>query len=277
MKILISADLEGVNGVVSPKDIIPGEAGYETARVLMTEEVNSVVCGALAAGADQVIVCDAHEDAQNLRFDLLDERAWLIRGETRNDSMVHGIDATFDGLILLGYHAMFGTQKAVLDHSYDQRLIRSLEVNGVPYGEAGVNGLLAAEHGVPLLMATGDDALEREMKSFDENVDVAVVKYAQGRYCARCLPQRESTGLLFDMAVKAVKDAPSKVCKPVPEQITMGVTFQQTCMADGAMRVKGVRRNGAMSVLYPCTSMQEYMEMRQIIFQAAAEFYDSRF
>ena len=41
MKFFISADLEGNNGVVSPQDIIPGEAGYEAARVFMTDDVNA--------------------------------------------------------------------------------------------------------------------------------------------------------------------------------------------------------------------------------------------
>lgn len=53
-KIFISADMEGVNGVVSPSDIILGELGYETARVLMTEEVNAVVEGCLRGGATEI-------------------------------------------------------------------------------------------------------------------------------------------------------------------------------------------------------------------------------
>ena len=51
MKIFISADLEGTNGIVSPGDIIPGEAGYEAARVLMTEEVNAAIEGLYMGGA----------------------------------------------------------------------------------------------------------------------------------------------------------------------------------------------------------------------------------
>ena len=74
MKIFISADLEGTNGIVSPGDIIPGEAGYEAARVLMTEEVNAAIEGLYMGGATAVTVCDSHEIAQNIRIDLLDER-----------------------------------------------------------------------------------------------------------------------------------------------------------------------------------------------------------
>lgn len=277
MKFFISADLEGTNGVVSPGDIIPGEPGYERARILMTDEVNAAVDGLFEGGAAEVIVCDSHEVAQNLRFDLLDERATLISGATRPDSMVHSIDCSYDGLVLLGHHAMFGTEKAVLDHTYDQYLIRELKVNDVSYGEVGINALFAAEQGVPLIMTSGDDALYRESKKFYKDVEVAQVKIAEGRYCAKCLPKKQSLELIKNTAKKAAQSVKDKVCVPVPEKITMEVTFQQTCMADGAMRVKGMVRKGPMTVSCHCDSMKEYMEMRQVIFLAAAEFYDSRF
>lgn len=277
MKFFISADLEGTNGVVSPGEIIPGEAGYEGARVLMTQEVNAAVRGLFDGGATEVLVCDSHEVAQNIRVDLLDERAFLLRGDCRPDSMVHSIDSSYDGLILLGHHAMFGTQGAVLDHTYDQYLIREMKVNDTAYGEVGVNALYAAEQGVPFIMTSGDDALEKEAKAFCEDVDVAVVKYAQGRYSAKCLPRKEGLDLIYTKAKKAAENAKTKTCVKVPKDITMEITFQQTVMADGAERVKGLVRKGPMTVSYKCDSMKEYMEMRQVIFRAASEFYDSRF
>lgn len=277
MKFFISADLEGTNGVVSPGEIIPGELGYEAARILMTEEVNAAVRGLFDAGADEVLVCDSHEVAQNIRVDLLDERAFLLRGDCRPDSMVHSIDSSYDGLLLLGHHAMFGTQNAVLDHTYDQYLIREMKVNDTAYGEVGINALYAAEQGVPFIMASGDDALEKEAQAFCAEVEIAVVKYAQGRYSAKCLPRKAGLDLIYDKAKKAAENAKNVACAKIPEEITMEITFQQTVMADGAERVKGIVRKGPMTVAYKCASMKEYMEMRQVIFRAASEFYDSRF
>lgn len=277
MKIFISADLEGVNGVVSPGDIIPGEPGYEASRVLMTEEVNAVVEGLFQGGATEITVCDSHEIAQNLRYDLLDERVSLISGATRDGSMVHSIDSSYDGLVLLGHHAMFGTQNAVLDHTYDQYLIRELKVNGMPLGEFGLNSLVAAERGVPVIMTSGDDALEREAKAFCSDVEVAVVKKAEGRFCAKCLPKAESKRLLTDTARRAVSTIQERCCVEVPESPVLEITFQQTCMADGTMRVKDIKRIGPMTIEYACSSMSEVMDMRQVISDAAAEFFDRRF
>ena len=277
MKIFISADLEGVNGVVSPGDIIPGEPGYEASRVLMTEEVNAVVEGLFQGGATEITVCDSHEIAQNLRYDLLDERVSLISGATRDGSMVHSIDSSYDGLVLLGHHAMFGTQNAVLDHTYDQYLIRELKVNGMPLGEFGLNSLVAAERGVPVIMTSGDDALELEAKAFCPDVEVAVVKKAEGRFCAKCLPKAESKRLLTDTARRAVSTIQERCCVEVPESPVLEITFQQTCMADGTMRVKDIKRTGPMTIEYACSSMSEVMDMRQVISDAAAEFFDRRF
>ena len=277
MKIFISADLEGVNGVVSPGDIIPGEPGYEASRVLMTEEVNAVVEGCFQGGASEITVCDSHEISQNLRYDLLDERVNLISGCTRDGSMVHSIDSTYDGLILLGHHAMFGTQNAVLDHTYDQYMIRELKVNGTALGEFGLNSLVAAEKGVPVIMTSGDDALEREAKAFCSDVEVAVVKKAEGRYCAKCLPKAESRKILTETARKAVSGITDQKCVDVPVSPVLEITFQQTCMADGTMRVKDIRRTGPMTVEYACSSMEEVMDMRQVISDAAGEFFDRRF
>ena len=227
MKFFISADLEGTNGVVSPGEIIPGESGYEAATVLMTEEVNAAVRGLFDAGADEVLVCDSHEIAQNIRVDLLDERAFLIRGDCRPDSMVQSIDSSYDGLILLGHHAMFGTQNAVLDHTYDQHLVRELKVNDTPYGEVGINALYAAEQGVPFIMASGDDALGREAKAFCEETEIAVVKYAQGRYSAKCLPRKAGLDLIYAKAKRAAENAKAKMWAESLDMFPVGIARRQ--------------------------------------------------
>ena len=118
MRIFISADLEGINGIVAPEDVEEVGAGYQQARIFMTEEVNAVVDGAFAGGATEVVVCDSHNISQNIKVEMLDERAQITRGDTRRNSMVHGLDESFDGLILVGYHAKFGTQNAILDHTF---------------------------------------------------------------------------------------------------------------------------------------------------------------
>jgi D-aminopeptidase len=56
MRVLISADMEGVTGVTCPEDVRPGSARWEYFRVMLTGDVNAAVDGFCAAGADEVLV-----------------------------------------------------------------------------------------------------------------------------------------------------------------------------------------------------------------------------
>jgi D-amino peptidase len=60
VQVYISADMEGVTGLVGADDVQVGGVDYEQGRVMMTGDVNAAVRGALAAGATRVLVNDAH-------------------------------------------------------------------------------------------------------------------------------------------------------------------------------------------------------------------------
>jgi D-amino peptidase len=80
LKVYISADMEGITGLVDADDVQPHGRDYERGRVMMTEDVNAAIRGAFNAGAASVLVNDAHGPMRNLRPDVLDPRALLIKG-----------------------------------------------------------------------------------------------------------------------------------------------------------------------------------------------------
>ena len=92
LKVYISADMEGIDGVASRLQTSSADAEYPKYRRLMTLEVNAAVEGAFLAGATEVLVSDSHGNAQNIDHELLDPRAILIRAWPRALGMVHGID-----------------------------------------------------------------------------------------------------------------------------------------------------------------------------------------
>ncbi len=79
MKVFISADIEGIAGVMRPEQCNPAHADYAAARELMEQEVNAAIDGAFAGGATAVTVADSHAMMQNLRADRLDGRARWCR------------------------------------------------------------------------------------------------------------------------------------------------------------------------------------------------------
>ena len=65
-------------------------------KLLLTKEVVAAANGAISAGADEIIIKDAHDSARNIDMDELPDKAKLIRGWTGDPlSMVAGIDESF--------------------------------------------------------------------------------------------------------------------------------------------------------------------------------------
>lgn len=91
MRVYVSADMEGITGLVDADDVQPGGRDYERGRSMMAEDVNAAVRGALAAGAHEILVNDAHGPMRNLRPDDLHPRARLVRGKPKQMIMLEGL------------------------------------------------------------------------------------------------------------------------------------------------------------------------------------------
>ncbi len=100
MKILISADMEGVVGVVTGEQLSPQGFEYQRFREFMTQEVNTAIEAAFAAGATEIVVADSHGNGQNLLIEKLPKNITLVRAWPRPLLMVQGIDETFAGCYL---------------------------------------------------------------------------------------------------------------------------------------------------------------------------------
>ena len=79
MKLYISADIEGVTGIVHWDEADSGKSGYAEFRERMTEEVVAACAGAEAAGVEEILVKDAHATARNIFAERLPRCARLIR------------------------------------------------------------------------------------------------------------------------------------------------------------------------------------------------------
>lgn len=91
MRICISADMEGITGLLDADGVQPGGRDYEQGRLMMAEDVNAAVRGALAAGATDIVVNDAHGPMRNLLPETLHPAVRLIRGKPKNMGMLEGL------------------------------------------------------------------------------------------------------------------------------------------------------------------------------------------
>ncbi|HKE55466.1 MAG TPA: M55 family metallopeptidase, partial [Pyrinomonadaceae bacterium] len=78
MKIYISADMEGVVGVVTGDQLVPQGFEYQRFREFMTQEVNAAIEGARAAGATDIVVSDSHGNGENLLIEKLPRDVLLV-------------------------------------------------------------------------------------------------------------------------------------------------------------------------------------------------------
>ncbi|MCX7799961.1 MAG: M55 family metallopeptidase [Fimbriimonadales bacterium] len=256
MRVFVSADIEGVTGVTT-WDQCGGPASsrfdFVFARQMMAHDVNSAIRGAKAAGAELVVVKDSHGNSKNLTADLLVGGAQLVSGVGCGpiDGMMQGIDGTFDACVLVGYHAMAGTPRAVMEHTMSGQVHR-LWFNGREIGEIGLSAGLAGRYGVPVVAVTSDEAGCAEARALVPEVATAAVKEGYGRYMARCLPP-EATGPLIEAAVRDGLERRSEIAPVVFDgPVEVRVEFNRAESADLCERLPGVRRVDGYTVAADC-------------------------
>ena len=213
MKIFISADIEGIGGVVRGEQSSRDSADYAHARKLMTAEVNSAIQGAFDGGATEVVVTDAHSIGLNLISDEVDERARLILGTPRRLGMMEGVDLGFDAAFFIGYHAAAGTAQAIIAHSYRRR-VAEIRLNGRKVGEIGFNAALAGHFNVPVVLISGDEAVCAEARAMVPDILAAPVKKGLGAYSALCLHPKQAQALIHQSAKQALSSTEREPCRP---------------------------------------------------------------
>lgn len=259
MKVFISADLEGISGVVAGAQIGPEGQEYERVRRLMTGEVNAAVEGALAAGATDILVNDAHWSMRNILLEDLHPAARLISGTPKPLCMMQGIDEGFDVAFFVGYHAQAGTPRSVLDHTY-AGIVYQVLLNGQPMGETGLNAALAGYFGVPVVLLTGDKRVVEEGQALlGPRLRGVVVKESYGRVAAKCLPPSVARERIRAAAEEALRSpaAPFRIAPP----ITLTVDFTSSAHVDMAECIPGVRREGGRRVTY---THEDYLTLYKV-------------
>lgn len=184
LKVYISADLEGVVGVVTSDQLGPSGFEYQRFRGFMTEEVNSAIRAAVAAGATEIVVSDSHGNGENLLLEKLPQDIRVVRSWPRPLMMMEGIDSTFDAAILIGYHASTANPVGVRAHTLSSANLTAVRLNGRDLPEAGLNAAIAGHFGVPVVMISGDDAIVEEAGELLGDVEGAVVKWATSFHSA---------------------------------------------------------------------------------------------
>ena len=235
MDVYISADIEGITGLVSWSQCSRPDGGsfdFAFARRMMAHDVNAAVRGARRGGAERILIKDSHGNSKNLLIDDLEPGVELVSGHgSRTDGMMQGVDASFGCAMLVGYHAMAGTLGGIMEHTITGGVHR-LWVNGVETGEMGLSAGVAGVYGVPVAMVSSDAAGCAEASVLLPGVEVAVTKEGYGRYMGRLLHPSETVSLIEGAAERAVRRAREIAAKRYAEPATVRVEFNRAEEAD---------------------------------------------
>ena len=205
VKILIAVDSEGPTGVDEywARNRKPEDPAAHRFRQLMTGDVNAAIQGCLAGGATEVYVKDDGFRDQNLLLERLDKRAKLLPAGTR---LLQGLDHSFSGVMLVGFHAMEGAEDAVLAHTWSSRRRRRYWFNGVEGGEVVAYAIVAGhDHRVPIVLATGCTGLCREVRELlGAEVVTVPVKRLRGDGTVELFPAERTYKSIVSGAKRAV-------------------------------------------------------------------------
>jgi D-amino peptidase len=225
MKIYISADLEGVTGVTHFNEVDKKHADYNHYREQMTAEVSAACEGALAAGATEIYVKDAHASGRNLIHTKLPQSVRLIRGWSEHPfSMVEGLDESFDGVLMVGYHSRAGSSTDPLAHTITGRLAL-IKVNDQLASEFALHAYAAAMMEVPVVFLSGDEGICEEARCLIKGIKTVAVKTGVGRSTISMHPSR-AIGEIRKGVQAALETDLSVYQVPLPKDFTVEVRYK---------------------------------------------------
>ena len=251
MRVFITTDLEGVAGVLLDSQVgVDGDhPEYQRARRLLTHEVNAAVEGALAGGADEVLVDDGHSSGSNFIFDELHPGARYVMGAARPDwlpGLAEGFDATF----FIGCHAMAGTRGAVRDHTMSSVAWHRMWINGKPMGEIGLWVAIAGHYQVPCLLVSGCEKACREAADLVPGIETVVTKHGLSRYAAVLEPAEKVRAMIRDRSEAALASAETIQPYGLEAPVEIRVEYNNSGFADQVRIIPGRARVDARTIAY---------------------------
>ncbi len=216
MKIYICTDLEGVTGVFKFKQTREQDTpDFREAMRLLMGDVAAVAEGLREGGATEILVIDGHDGGNNFLPECMVPGVRYLTGWPRS-SPICGLDESFAGVVLLGYHAMNGTPDGVLHHTQSSLAESKYWYDDVERGEIYQSAVVAGHYNVPVILVTGDEAACREARAtLGEDVPTVAVKKGISREAAILLAAEETRLLLIEGAKQAMAALPKlKPYKP---------------------------------------------------------------
>lgn len=258
MRVYISADIEGTTGICNWDETEMGSQNWNYFKEQMTREVAAACKGAFAAGADEVVIKDAHDSARNIIPSGLPKgNVKLIRGWAGDpECMMSGIEQGFDAVLYTGYHSAASVIGNPLSHTMTTSVQRVI-INGVLANEFMINTLTAGYYGVPVAFLSGDKDLCEFAKNFVSGMETVATNEGNGNSVLSLHP--ETACELIEQQVKTALSGDLTLCQvKMPEAFEVVVEYKKHQSATRYANYPGAERVDSMSIRY---AAKDYMDV----------------
>jgi len=206
LRVLLYYDMEGVSGLDQVRGLFYPTEEYTRAREWLTNDVNAVVDGLFAGGADAVDVVDAHGSGNpepDILLDRMDSRARLV---VRREAFRTYVDLTeegvYDAVAAVCMHSKTGgggfaahTGTVGMDWILNDMSVNETEIIAYSWGRVSV----------PVVFASGDDRLRQQL-AWMPWLEYVEVKKAEGAGDAELRPFEEVHAEMRTAAERAVEN-----------------------------------------------------------------------
>jgi D-amino peptidase len=265
LKVYISADMEGIAGVVTGEQLGPPGFEYERFRGFMTNEVLAAIDGARAAGATEILVSDSHGNGQNLLIERFPKDVQIVRAWPRPLAMMQGIDSSFDAVLFVGFHSGTTSTEGVRAHTMSSANLADVRLNGVSVPEAGLDAAIAGHYRVPVAMISGDDAAVKEAQALLGPIEGAVVKWSYGFHSARTLTPEASCERIREAAKAGLARLSRMKPYELKTPVTLDVRFKNYRPSEVLAYLPIVERTDAHAIRFRGKDMLETIRFLEFL------------
>lgn len=267
MKVYISVDIEGVAGITHWDEATKTHATYPEFRALMTAEALAACRGAIAAGATEILLKDAHDSGRNILTEELPDCVQIIRGWSGYPaSMIQELDASFAAAMFIGYHSRAGAEGNPLAHTMNLTVEHML-LNGTPVSEFALHAYAAALHRVPVVLVSGDEGLSKEVKELNRHITAVAVSHGIGRSTISLAPQK-SRRLIEAAATTALRGDRQACQLTLPDRFTLDIVFNNPTNAYAASWYPGASHVGNRTARFETSDYFEVMRAVKFMLKA---------
>jgi D-amino peptidase len=264
-KVFISVDMEGISGISGADQLAATGAEYNRSRKLMADDANAAIRGARAGGATEIVVNDSHGSMRNLRLEDLEPGARLISHGFKRSGMMEGLDESFDAAIFIGYHAQAGSPNGLFAHT-GSGVVADVRVNGRSLGEGGLNTLVAAWYGVPIVLVTGDDVAVKQVAAVATSARTVSVKRAINPRAVELRPLADVHREIESAARDGISGA--RRINPLREAVyKVELQFREPFIPEVAETLPGMQRPAPDTIAFSAESLPRAYTLIRLLYR----------